>query len=264
MRALSFRQPWGYAVTHLGKRLENRIWRWLQHGHGKFIMNHPGPDEPFALHVSSTQPKDYDIGGVMASARLKMLPPEADLRGCIVGTARVIDVLRTDEKQTIVENTQDLPFPHYVIRPDDYARFVRKSQVVPKHQDPEHLMQLEQLRRWWMGPYAFVLTDVRVFPEPIKASGALEFWEIPDTLMDRVRHQMELSTPAPEMTARLIEIPNAAAPMVLVTDPAMPPDAFEMRSAAETVRVEDVGPMPTQQLDMFGGAQPSPKKSGLH
>lgn len=185
MKALSLRQPWAYAVLALGKCIENRRWLWLKHGFRDDGCAGIRRGEQIALHASATKPKDYDWDGVEASIDRFLTADERDTvdvqRGHIIGTARVVDILRTDDARSIVEGNEE-KFPHYVIRPDDYARFVRKSAVLPKQDDPEYLNQLQQLKSWWLGPYAFVLEDVQMAINPLPAKGALGFWEVPNDI----------------------------------------------------------------------------------
>lgn len=109
MKALSLRQPWLFAVTHLGKRVENRCWNtsfrgeFLLHaavGCGKSeyrdavnwmvsrgLARSPlftlGAMEEIALRVAGVDPET-----------LPMIPPLEEMqRGGIVGRARLVDVL---------------------------------------------------------------------------------------------------------------------------------------------------------------------------
>lgn len=192
MKALSLRQPWGFAVSHLGKRIENRIWKHLKHGFDRINSGGIVRGEQIAIHASQTKPKDYDWDGVEHAIGRRLTEDEQDTvdvqRGHIICTADVIDILRTDERMTIVGGNEE-KFPHYVIRPDDFARFVRKSAALPKQSDPEYLERLEQLKCWWLGPYAFHLANVRGVATPIPASGALGFWEVPTEMMTKILAQ---------------------------------------------------------------------------
>lgn len=80
-RVLSLKQPWLYAVTNLGKPVENRRW--------------PAPDwiigQTIALHASKTD----DKAGYEAIYRIDqttVLPDFLD-RQCIVATAKVVEVV---------------------------------------------------------------------------------------------------------------------------------------------------------------------------
>ena len=54
MKAVSFRQPWAFAVLHLGKRVENRV----RASHSvRALLERPG--EEFLIHASATVPRSY-------------------------------------------------------------------------------------------------------------------------------------------------------------------------------------------------------------
>ena len=44
MKALTLRHPWAYAITRLGKDIENRTWKptWAQLAHGDYLAIHGG------------------------------------------------------------------------------------------------------------------------------------------------------------------------------------------------------------------------------
>ncbi len=260
MKGLSLRQPWAWAVTHLpppiAKRIENRAWPWLDKGFVNGASSGIKQGELIAVHASKTAPKDFDWAGVCEAMGRPFSQTEIDQvhaqRGHITGTARVVDILRTDAACTVTEGTADKPFPHHVIRPDDYARFVRKSAVLPKQDDPEYLAQLDQLKRWWMGPYAFHLADVTRFAAPIAASGALNFWEVPAEMAERVEYQRSLAiASAHDQVVKMIEV-----------DPKTPPGTVEIHSGTSTGRITNIGTAQTQTT-MFD--VPVVKKpGGLH
>lgn len=254
MKALSLRQPWGYAITHLGKRIENRTWKYL--ANLKLGDKELMPGDRVALHVSATPPKDYDTEGVLQASGARDLPDEAFQKGAIIATFQLAGILRTDEKQTIIEGTQDKPFPHYVMRPDDHQAFIKR------YGDPGEARQLEQIRRWWMGPYAIVVDDVMVFPEPVTGiAGALGFWRIGDADLPRVQAQMAIATPAQEpdwfkhslaiATAHdtVLKIGEVTIPVEI--DPTMPPGQLKIKRGT------------SEQLVLFADP-PKKERGGLH
>lgn len=178
MKGLSFRQPWGWAITYvegaIAKRIENRTWRTLKGGLPP--VNMP-LDTDFAIHVSATKPYDDDYDGVLAGIGAPdpfNPPPTFDLRSAIIGVAQIAMVLRCVGAMTIVDGTEDKPFPHYVINPSDRDKFLYDLRL-PLTTAERH----DQLRRWWLGPYAFVLWNVRKLREPIlEVKGALNFWDV--------------------------------------------------------------------------------------
>lgn len=130
MMALSIRQPWCFAILHLGKRLENRTWSTRYRG-------------PILIHASKAMTRDeYDEVSFFvqyhypelapAGAPDLMLPPFDDLdRGGIVGRANLVDCVRSK---------QALPFGK--------SRAWGDMHIVP----------------WWQGPVGFVLDDVQPLP----------------------------------------------------------------------------------------------------
>ena len=95
MKALSIRQPWAWAILHLGKDIENRAW----------AANNPARRfrGEFLIHASSGMTRaEYreflDVLVEITAARpfssTVPVPAFADLpRGGIVGRARVVDVV---------------------------------------------------------------------------------------------------------------------------------------------------------------------------
>lgn len=82
-RALSIRQPWAWAITHAGKRIENRNWSTAYRG-------------PFLVHASKGCTRaEYD-GAVQHMREVccvgEVPPLEALARGAIVGLATLVDV----------------------------------------------------------------------------------------------------------------------------------------------------------------------------
>lgn len=190
MRAFSFRQPWGWAITdvtpvEIAKRIENRVWRNLKNGKPPIALN-----TDFAIHVSASKPGAWDVEGVMSSLDLDVLPPEATLASAIIGTAQIAMVLRCAEDQRNLSKTnfdkmieQGGPWQ---IDPRDRDKFVYD---LPLPLTTEQ--RIDQLNRWWLGPYAFVLKRVRKLKEPIlEVKGALGFWEVPAVLAALIEERL--------------------------------------------------------------------------
>lgn len=65
-------------------------------------------------------------------------------------------------------------------RPSDYPRgAIVATAILERASD-------QVTSEWFGGPVGFLLADVRVLREPIKHSGALRFWNMPDDVADRV------------------------------------------------------------------------------
>lgn len=88
--ALSVRQPWAWAILHAGKDTENRDWR------------HPNPGLKFrgrvAIHAASgmTQHEYLNAADFIdtTASHVRCPPPHELVRGAIIGSVDVVDVVR--------------------------------------------------------------------------------------------------------------------------------------------------------------------------
>ncbi len=88
--ALSVRQPWAWAIVSAGKHLENRSWgSWNHH-----LKRQRGP---ICIHASSGMTRDEyeDACDFMAKNGVTCPPPGDLIRGGIIGTAVIVDWVRT-------------------------------------------------------------------------------------------------------------------------------------------------------------------------
>ena len=116
LRALSIRPPWAWAITHAGKRIENRSWSTIYRG-------------PLAIHASlSYTQAELEL---LESILRRRIDPAIFERGAIVATATLADVVPLDECPS----------------------------------------------RWAVGPYCWVLRDIRPLKRPIYVTGALGLWD---------------------------------------------------------------------------------------
>lgn len=87
--ALSVRQPWAWAIIHAGKDVENRSWQAVNHG-----LRQRGR---IAIHASKGMSREEyeDAADFMEKLRVKCPPPADLLRGGIIGSVEVVDVVCT-------------------------------------------------------------------------------------------------------------------------------------------------------------------------
>jgi hypothetical protein len=137
--AISFLQPWLWAIIEGHKPVENRSWKPPRNIVGQVI----------ALHASRGWDSD---GRVMiekllgeAAAHSCMVAP----RGAIVGTARVAGAFQPGGRAELVGPILDADVDRLAASP------------------------------WALGPWVWLLTDVRKFAEPIPCKGALGCWRVP-------------------------------------------------------------------------------------
>ncbi len=82
MKALSIQQPWAWAILYAGKRVENRTWHSRYRG-------------PVLIHAGLKVDKDSIEDLALEIAAVPEPRPIA-YRGGIVGTATVVDCVRSD------------------------------------------------------------------------------------------------------------------------------------------------------------------------
>lgn len=143
MKALSIKQPWVYAITHLppgiAKRVENREWKPTNPG-----MRFRGT---FAIHASQNFDR-VDIQSVRMILRDSMgiSPAEAE---------RLVPYGRASD--------EGAAWPYALGAVVATARLV---EIVREHPSP-----------WFFGPVGLVFDRVELLPKPIPAKGRLGFWE---------------------------------------------------------------------------------------
>ena len=144
MKALTLRQPWAYAVTHLGKRVENRTWEPPASAIG----------EDIALHAGRTD----DVGAIRAirEAGLWRDPavdpanPYAEPypRGAIVAVVRIAGWTEKDGISITVEGED-----------------VHEEEIL---ESP-----------WYRDDVGILFRNVRVLATPVPCKGALGLWTVP-------------------------------------------------------------------------------------
>lgn len=148
--ALTLRQPWAAAITHGGKRVENRGWLTYRRG-------------PIAIHAGAAIDSwDRDMGqGAVTRV--------AELSGMTVDEVRVHSQLRS--KVVAVANLTDvcsesLRVGYYAPRRCSCGPWAAKQQ---RH---------------------FLLDDVFVLPDPVPCGGFQKLWTLPDHVEAAVRAQL--------------------------------------------------------------------------
>jgi hypothetical protein len=154
LRALTVRQPWAFAITHGGKRIENRGW--------KYPPTYRGP---LAVHAGAAiDAVDRDRGeyAIRRVAELSGLPVRAvregaKLRGAVVAVAQLADVCS--------------------------AAFVGGYERTPRCGCAPWAVSQQQ--------HLVLAADVRVLPHPVPCKGALGLWYLPGDVDAEVRAQLD-------------------------------------------------------------------------
>lgn len=171
MRAITLKQPWAYAVCHLGKQIENRDKRPPLGLIRQRVAIHAG-----LASDDSALTRMFDRGIVLTPDGHS---PSNAPRGCVVATARLVGYgVYLDDKDSTRRGLM-----------------IRQSDL----DDEDHTATLavctrEQIKRWYIeGNVAHVYDDVCVLPEPVPCKGALGYWQLPADVEAEVLRQEALS-----------------------------------------------------------------------
>jgi hypothetical protein len=151
VKALTLIQPWAWAITHAGKRIENRSWRPPRSLWGQRLAIHAG--------------KSLDEEACIALYAEGYSMPAAVHHGAIVATARVLGVVtETLKSGLVVESVLEEP-PAWVLSPKN--------------------------RVWFCGPVGWILDEVAVLREPVTVRGAQGLWNVPPEVERQVLTMQE-------------------------------------------------------------------------
>ncbi len=151
MKALSFSQPWLWAVLHAGKHVENRSWAPPIH----MI------DQRIALHAAASWDCDrkYSARSGLVSAYHGVLTPIGYLLA--LGFEPPSRLALYDTGVICATAVID--------------RIVTEDRTLPEDQ-----------KRWFFGTYGWILRDVRLLNTPVVATGKLGLWEVPQDANDAI------------------------------------------------------------------------------
>lgn len=174
MKALSIRQPWGWAILHAGKRVENRSRRdggmpQPCHHRGKLLLHVSGSmtraeHREAAAVMRARGLVRYDEGDhglpvIPFPAQIAGMPGQLHLGG-IIGICDVVGHLT----------------------PSGWLVFRHGQRVHAT--DAEVGGEMLDLR-WWDGGYALVLDNVRSLPF-VRCPGNRGLWNVPRDVLERV------------------------------------------------------------------------------
>lgn len=141
MKALSFSQPWLWAVLHAGKHVENRPWA------PPISMI----EQRIALHAAASwdaAPK-YPSKGDLHSVQLRTPI------GCLLAYG-----FEPPSRRALYETG-------VIVATAVIDRVVTEDRTLPTDQ-----------KRWFFGPFGWILRDIRLLTTPVVATGKLGLWEV--------------------------------------------------------------------------------------
>lgn len=166
MRGLTLRHPWGFAIAHCGKDIENRDWD----DRVADLMGLPGVlGEPVAIHSGSCPKRGRNQGWREFIAGLNAM--RANLGGELPDSAAQFLAGRADA--SLAPEAFLVPGIVAVAVITGATRASRSVWAVP---DQLHLM----------------LSQVVALPQPVECRGAQGFWELPEVVEREVRRQVEM------------------------------------------------------------------------
>jgi hypothetical protein len=145
--ALSMRQPWCYAVTDLGKRVENRKWNTSHRGR-------------FLIHASKAR-------GRLDEARYR--------------EAAIAQMLGLG----VIASPDEVP-PDELLPRGGFVASATLLDVIPRQSDPawaRERFDRHDLRWWFESQYGFVLERVEKLQGGVLYPGALNFFRVPDPVV---------------------------------------------------------------------------------
>jgi hypothetical protein len=155
VRALSLRQPWGGAVVHGGKRVENRV-KWKSSSFRGLILIHAA--------AGMTQ-REYDEAvGFMSERGLSWRPPIELRRGGFIGRAVVTGTISTqdDLDAYIAEDPEH--------RAGQQAWWMGRFALTLDHVEPLPFVP-------WSGALGFFRVDTEAVIASLPEGEAREAWE---------------------------------------------------------------------------------------
>lgn len=146
MKALSLSQPWAWVVVCGGKRIENRKWAPPVAMLG----------QEFAIHAAKSW--DQEAFEDLVDGEYGPIPGLPDRKelytfGAVIGTAVLRDYL-------------------------DGTMYTIDIDTHPGCPDDQ--------RRFFFGPYGFLLDNVRPVAPAVPCRGLLNFWELPAAVLDQL------------------------------------------------------------------------------
>ncbi len=169
MKALSFTQPWLWAILHGGKRIENRVaWKGCSYR------------GPILLHAAKSVGTRHDFDETVMSIREILGSEEISAPAAARLVPRFLD-------ECVDRNAFSPVLPHICVPSPALLRggIVGRARISGVIRDEESFAGYVKLggdrgqRAWWFGGFALVLDDVEPLPF-VPWKGALGLFEVPD------------------------------------------------------------------------------------
>ena len=157
MKAITLKQPWAYAITDLGKNIENRNWL-------PMLYRSSSKGETLALHAGMSFDKEESWATILITSGV--LPPSREklITGAIVAVAEVVGWLElTCTSHCANGNIEARYFDMHPFK--NYTNYGSNN-----------------YGKWFFGRYGWILANVRKLRVPIPYKGALGRWDVPEII----------------------------------------------------------------------------------
>lgn len=156
MYALTLKQPWAYAISDKGKLVENRSWI-ARHALGRDIAIHAGAEPK-----TKRDREEVDF----------LLSQLDDVAQCSASSKTSYSELTSSALVAVV-------------RVDGFVSGLPDDQVDPR-------CSARGKGSWYVGPIGWLLSNVRVLPEPVACKGKQGLWTLSPELATAVAAQVEV------------------------------------------------------------------------
>lgn len=178
MKALTLTCPWGPAIAHWDKRVENRTWSPPESLIGQRLAIHAGKSPLVPVEASPRAPAGWKW--LSGAAREETQDAIAFARRAGAPTGEITPAWLHERSSAILAvatvqgwATNTLQHRHPSMNETDAIRLVLNSP-------------------WFVGgdAYGWVLADVIALPEPVSCKGAQGLWPLPADVEAQVREQL--------------------------------------------------------------------------
>jgi hypothetical protein len=183
MKALSYRDPWGWLVARGIKPVENRSWSTLFRGriyiHVSKTFDYEGYDyilsHPELVRQMDTRGKNFCIEEFVA---LKVMQPNA---GKIIGEVDVVGCMR----KTVENPTSSIGSGGIYGIGDHEAELEYLRKTTPEYFSP-----------WFFGPFGLVHKNPELYPHPVPCKGKVfpHFFDVPPEVEAEINKMKEIES----------------------------------------------------------------------
>jgi len=158
---LTLWRPWAHWVAQGFKRIENRPWTPPSWMYGKHI----------AIHAGKAWDPDAEQFVANGPHRDILRRDATHVDSAIIGVGRLVGCVTEVDSPDMLDNTK---------------RWVSEDETVMEVKLLEGFKPTEMDLEWFVGPFGWLLTDLRPI-EPVKCRGYQKLWRLEPDILTKVR-----------------------------------------------------------------------------